>query len=403
MLTRCFAALLAILLSFTVRAQSWNIDSIGPDTRISLMTCEPGVKQYAVYGHSAIRVKSPSTHYDFVFNYGTFDFNTPNFLLQFIRGKLLYYLTVEPFYIFEQDYVEDSRAIIEQELNLSFTEKQQLFSLLIENAKPENRSYHYDFIRDNCSSRIRDILKKALGDKLQFVENKDGKSRETFRKLIDSYLKHDEWTDLGVDLLLGMPVDLKSRSWGSMFLPEYLMRSFNLAVITDDTTRALCKPPIIIRDFPRQNTKNHPLTSPQVLFWLAFCGYLIWLVRQKNARNISPVFPFIVLTITGIIGWALIFMWFGTDHATTKWNLNLLWAFPLNLPLSFFLFKKELPNWVRRYFHGYRVYLTVFLFMMALLPQQFHQAIIPLVLLQILQLSAMLPLPKLDNPAEDIS
>src|SRR5471030_2687036 len=90
--------------------------------RISLLTCSPGEEIYSTFGHSAIRVVDSSSVSDIVFNYGTFDFDDPNFYGKFIRGKLLYYLSVQNFQGpdgFEADYITDNRAIIEQVLNLS--------------------------------------------------------------------------------------------------------------------------------------------------------------------------------------------------------------------------------------------------------------------------------------------
>jgi hypothetical protein len=394
--------LLVIGLILTINClHAWpmQIDTLSTEAKVSLMTCGPGKALYASFGHSAIRIQDPAQNYDYVFNYGTFDFNTPNFALQFIRGKLLYYLTIEPYQSFEMDYIEDERWIIEQELNLTRDEAEDLLSLLLINAKPENRAYHYDFLRDNCSSRIRDMLKTLLGDRLTFRGHK-WRKLTTYRKMIDSNMLHNEWTDLGMDLLIGAPTDRRAGSWEQMFLPDYLMKAFDEAVIIDDTAARLAKPPVVIQDFPTLNTERHPLTSPQVIFWAAFILYLIWLIRRPDSHNISPIFPFITHVILGLIGWVLLFMWFGTDHSTTKWNFNLLWANPLNLPMAFYFFSKNMPDWVRRYFNLYRIALTVLIFIIPILPQQYHQAVIPLILLQVLQLSAMLPLPKLDNPAE---
>lgn len=401
MLNRIVPLLFTLLLSTAATAQPWQIDSLSEQASVSLMTCGPGKALYASFGHSAIRIKDPAQQYDYVFNYGTFNFNTPNFALKFMRGKLLYYLTVEPYYSFEMDYVEDERWVVEQKLLLSHREKEELLSLLLINAKPENRAYQYDFLKDNCSSRIRDILKSLLGERLAFKEYRRIRDNISYRELIDSYMLHDEWTDLGMDLLMGAPADKRAGTWGKMFLPDYLMKAFDEAKVIDDSVRRLAEPPVVIKDYPPHNTQRNPYTTPQVIFWLAFVLYLIWLIRRPSSHHISPIFPFITFTILGLVGWFLLFMWFGTDHTTTKWNFNLIWAFPLNFPMAFYFFSKDMPDWVRRYFNTYRIVLTVLIFVIPLLPQQYHQAVIPLILLQILQLSAMLPLPRLDNPVEE--
>src|SRR5690606_34037655 len=141
-----------------------------------------------------------------VYNYGTFDFDTPNFYVKFARGKLNYILNVTTFDRFIRTYQIEGRWVKRQILNLTETEKQALFNFLENNALPENRDYKYDFFYDNCSTRIRDVLEYILGDKLHYPEN-PADSVQTFRNLIDLYLTDLKWSDLGIDLALGAPTD----------------------------------------------------------------------------------------------------------------------------------------------------------------------------------------------------
>src|SRR5690606_31625041 len=144
-------ALLATSISF-----AQHIDT--SRTRISLLTCTPGSELYSVFGHSALRVVDSNAVTDIVYNYGTFDFNDPNFYSKFVRGKLNYYLSTEYFRDFVYGYRLEGRGITEQVLLLTAEEKLALKKFLRENLKPENRHYAYDFFLDNCTTRLRDLI-----------------------------------------------------------------------------------------------------------------------------------------------------------------------------------------------------------------------------------------------------
>ena len=127
--------------------------------RISLLTCAPGEELYSTFGHTALRVQDPSQGIDQVYNYGTFEFG-PDFYTKFIRGKLLYFLSVEEFGDFMYQYEAQSRSVQEQVLRLDCFEKQKLRSALQVNALEENKYYRYDFLFDNCTTRAGDMVAK---------------------------------------------------------------------------------------------------------------------------------------------------------------------------------------------------------------------------------------------------
>ena len=152
-----FIILLLILFS-TGKIALAQAPQLSSESTISLLTCGPGPDVYTYFGHSALRVTDPTLKLDRVYNYGTFDFNVPNFYGQFIDGKLFYMLSVVRYKGFIPDYMAENRFIKELQLNISLDDRQNLFSLLEINYLPENRHYWYDFFKDNCSSRIRDIV-----------------------------------------------------------------------------------------------------------------------------------------------------------------------------------------------------------------------------------------------------
>ena len=87
-----FATLFFWLICFTLSAQNPQSSSKSPSLQVSLITCGPGEELYSKFGHSALRIRDVSQGFDVIYNYGLFDFNAPNFYLNFVKGKLRYFL-----------------------------------------------------------------------------------------------------------------------------------------------------------------------------------------------------------------------------------------------------------------------------------------------------------------------
>ena len=121
-------------------------------------TCAPGEEIYSYFGHTAIRYEEPSKGIDWVFNYGIFNFGAPNFIFRFALGQTDYILGGMNYDRFAAEYIFDERSVWQQTLNLTPEEKQKLLALLIENSRPENRVYRYNFFYDNCATRPRDKI-----------------------------------------------------------------------------------------------------------------------------------------------------------------------------------------------------------------------------------------------------
>ena len=149
---------------FTFHFSSFAQDSCG--IRISLLTCTPGTELYSTFGHSALRVVDSDNNTDLVFNYGTFEFDS-DFYQKFVKGKLLYFVSIDTLSYFLYEYEYYKRGITEQAINISCQEKQRMVDALFENAKEENKYYRYDFNYDNCTTRLRDMLEKAAGKQLE--------------------------------------------------------------------------------------------------------------------------------------------------------------------------------------------------------------------------------------------
>lgn len=329
---------------------------------------------YATFGHSALHVSDPMTGVDKVYNYGTFNFNTPNFYVKFARGKLNYYLHVTDFKRFASTYVREGRWVYRQELRLSSKQKEKLFALLEENALPENRAYKYDFFYDNCSTRIRDILEKALGNNLKYPQIKNAPDT-TFRDLLDIYLETHPWSDLGIDLALGTPCD-KVASWREkMFLPDYLKKNIGQSqvLIEGEYKGMVVSENLVIQENPRVLHRENERIG--WIFWTAFI--LIAILSIFVSVYALKWLDILLFFTTGILGIVILLLWFATDHGATKWNFNILWALPTWLLAPYFLFRSPKANFFK--VHAMAMFALVVFWI--LIPQNLHAVTVPLILI----------------------
>lgn len=371
-----FLLIIGILLgSHTLQAQNYQI---------SLLTCDPGDELYSAFGHNAIRVLDLDTKRDLVFNYGTFDFDTPNFYLKFARGKLDYMLSVSTYEQFILHYQFLQRSVREQVLDLSPEQTLKTVEFLHENYQPENRFYRYDFFFDNCATKIRDVMEMVLGDQLNWNEAADAPEK-TFRTLIDEYVNVMPWADFGIDLALGSVIDRQTTEREKQFLPDYVEKAFEKATIVGDgPSRPLVRSSSTVLEINPPPSAGS-LFNPYFLFWVVAImgiGVTYWGYRKKRLFIGWDVALFGVL---GIVGWVIVFLWFFTDHSATAYNWNILWAFPMHLALVFGLLQKNPGIWVRKYLMFALLMADAAVVVWILGWQSFHPSILPLLLILILR------------------
>jgi hypothetical protein len=368
---------------FSVLTAAGQDLQLSPQAEISLITVSPGAELYSMYGHSAIRVLDEPAGVDYVFNYGTFDFNTPNFYVKFVRGKLLYHLSISYYEDLKNHSIRDNRSVVEQVLHLSPQEKQKVVDLLAVNYQPENRSYLYDFFFDNCATRIRDIFQKGLGRNLQF-SSAPAPDPMTFRQLVGIYQQPHPWVDLGVDLVMGLPADAQASPWQTMFLPDYLLLQFNRARVGQGAAGAQTQPFVketrqIFQAQP--STATASLQRPSVVFWTLLVLAAAFTFYQLKNRQTQHTLDLVLFGLAGLLGVVVLYLWFDSDHKAFADNLNFLWAFPLHLPFAFLLWRKSKPALVRKYFFFTAILSSLIAACWPVFPQEFHQAVFPLLLL----------------------
>ena len=351
-------------------AHAQNALTLSDSSSISLITVAPGAFVYSTFGHSSFRVKDPLQRFDRCYDYGTFDFDQPNFLLKFCQGKLLYNLDIQPYRSLEYGNLQDRRPMREQLFRLTQSQKQRLYDLLEENYKEENRYYKYDFFYDNCATRIRDILDETFFHQLRY--DTAALQPATMRQLLRPYLVDKPWTGFGIDLVLGLPADRKASAANYMFLPDYVHDMMGKARTTTGDLLVRSERKIPENAQLQREFKPTPLDRP---LWMMSLVALIGLLAMANPRT-ERVFDTLFWFILGIAGLIMTLLWFATDHSATKTNLNILWALPTHL---LYFYRNKRKEWTDIYFMGVGFLAAAVLLFWVWLPQELPVAAIPLV------------------------
>ena len=357
-----------------------NLPPISSEAEFSLITMHPGTAIYSIYGHSALRVTDPAYDTDLLFNYGTFDFDW-TFVFRFTYGLLDYKLSVSSF---PQELYRYStflnRTVIEQKLLLSEHQKRELYGLLEENWKPENRTYRYDFLFDNCSTRLRDLLQQTLQDSLSFASYAGNDA--SFRQLIDTYQDQSPVLDLGIDIALGQRMDRQATPHEEMFLPMPLLDALDAATVQWQGDQVpLVKEKQVLFEASASGAPTKTVRSfPLLLWFIAAAGIAYSFVAYKRGWD-SFWLDKSLFILSGIAGLVILFLWFVSLHTVTNLNWNLLWAWPTHLFVLFML--KKRPAWLRGYviLMGLGLLIALLSWLIPMIPQDLNPHLIPLLLL----------------------
>lgn len=365
--------LLAFIALFHTAGKAFTLSN---EAEISILTCSPGTELYSLFGHTAIRVHDPMAEYDKVFNYGTFDFSTPHFYLKYAQGLLPYNLSQGSFPLFLYAYQEEGRSVYSQTLKLDSLQRQTLFNLLLDNYRPENRSYLYNFLFDNCTTRTRDILLKSVPGT---VEWHLPDSEKNFWNLLDEYLQTSPWVQWGIHTILGQRGNREATPFQYMFLPDYLMYGLNTARVDN---QRLAEDAELLYQAPAPVIHNPWYKHPLFVFAIAVILIIFCIYKFKSLFLFNTV-SFIMFLFTGILGCLIVFLGGFTAHPITAPNWNILWANPLNLIALIFILKKHIPHFIQIYLKIYMALLTTAIPVWALAQPAVPMASISLIVLMI--------------------
>ena len=325
-----FTLILSFLLTITAFAQqpAEREDDIYSNLEVSLLTCSPGDELYSAFGHTAIRVN------DMVFNYGMFNFNTEGFYIKFVSGQTDYELGVEMMQGFERQYERRNRSVIEQKLNLTNEEKAALFNALIENTRPENKTYRYNFVFDNCATRPRVKIEECLKGAIKYDVKEEN---ESYRKLIEKYVGEDSWIKFGIDILIGAEADKTASFFDRLFLPDELMNAFATAK-RDNGERLVTETEEIVSIDNDEDDEESDGITPLAVAVIAMT--IISIASLLFPRKLKAL-DFILFLATGLLGVVITYLCFFSLHPLVGENYNLLWLNPIHLivPLTIFIKK----------------------------------------------------------------
>lgn len=352
---------------------------LSTQAEISIVTSGPGDNLYEKFGHTAIRVKDRSSNIDLLYNYGMFDFNSPNFYLNFIKGYMNYKLVKYSFHYSLRDANNDKRWVKQQVLNLNQKEKNKFFHFLEKNALPENSQYLYDPYFDNCATRSRDILQNILHKNL-IITNREIVKSESLRSLMNDKININTWGSFGINTALGSRLDKDISLEESTYLPMYLFKfAENAKIKRGATTINLVERTDNLLKFETKIAKQDTI-SPFLIFSLFLILTSFITYKDLKHKKRTKIFDFIILLLSGIMGILIVFLWFFTNHSTAPNNFNFLWVFAPNFIVAFWVLNDVLKRWVKLYVTFLIFLLIILVFVWISGIQNFTYPLIPLLL-----------------------
>jgi hypothetical protein len=328
---------LLVLLSFSIGfGQSLPLSK---DAKISVLTCGLGNETYSYFGHTAIRVSDPANNLDVVYNYGAFDFRTPNFVAKFTKGDLQYFVITHSFSEFMEEYNIEKRSVFEQELLIPQDLKQKLFDKLNATLLSEDRYYTYKFIDKNCTSMVVDIINNTLNEN---VIVKKGDTDITYRSILYPYFDGHFYEKLGTSIIFGTKVDqLGTR----IFLPFELKNSLEKVSFQNKPLAAKSKTLLFFE-------KETPAS-----WWNNIYSYLIILAFIVLAHN--KTVDKIYLLVLSLMGVFFVCVGFYSFHLELSMNYNVLLFSPLLLILIFLSIAKN-KKWTYRFAVLHLIFLVIY-------------------------------------------
>ncbi|MCW2119465.1 DUF4105 domain-containing protein [Flavobacterium sp. 7A] len=318
---------ITLLLTFLLGLESYSQNIILSErTKISILTCGTGNESYSLFGHTALRIADETTYIDVVYNYGAFDFNTPNFVSKFAKGDLDYFAITHPFNDFMADYTYEHRNVYEQELALPLDLKQKLFDNLNTALSSGESVYRYKFIDKNCTTMVIDIINTTLGEA---AISKKTTSELTYRSILYPYFDNHFYEQLGTSIIFGSKVDAIS---DHIFLPLDLMENLKLSTFRNQK---------LVQTETKTLLNYAPLVPSS--WWNNGYSYLIFLglIVILNLKIINQIYFFSM----GTIGVLFVFLGFYSGHLELANNYNVLLFNPL-LILSFCFYGATQRKWL---------------------------------------------------------
>lgn len=372
--------LFLLLFTFLCGKISSQTIALSDSSEVSILTNSPWTEEvYGLFGHASIRVNDPAKHIDYVFNYGMFSFNKPNFIYHFAKGETDYMVAPIPYADFISEYQEKGLGVTEQLIRLTATDKQKIWDALCVNSLPENREYRYNFFFDNCATRPFDIVEKNISGKIILPKEANNPS---FRELINEFLTGFEWYKFGINLVIGASADRPVTEKEKLFLPKYLHEELSKSLI--DSAGVML--PLVKSEKMLTPKVDKPaemsVFTPIVIGWLLFFMILMLSLYQWKTRKASFLFTlvdFLLFLAAGVAGLILTFLMFFSVHPCMSPNWNYVWLQPLHLVAACLFYVKKCAKVIKYYHFINFALLTIFLLAWKLIPQGLEWSFLPFV------------------------
>lgn len=355
----------------------------GADTLVYLLNIGPGPDIYELEGHAAIAVISPEG--DRAYNFGVFDFNAPNFVYRFVKGETDYMAAEMPLSWLLSEYAVAGRTVTAHLLNLSPAETDSVAAALEENVLPQNCTYRYNYIRDNCSTRPLAVIERAVGDTVTFAAIPPYLTEKpTFRNIMRYHHRNYPWYQFGIDIALGNEIDRPVTLHDHAFAPTVLNDMMSGATIAG---RPLVKESRVVYE-PLKSPVADPTPwylTPLAASWLLFALALAVTMYDLRRRRRSRAFDAVLFGLYGIAGCVVAYLVFVSVHAATSPNWLIVALNPFCLIVPLFQWAKWARCAVNWYFIINFALVCALVLLWPLTGQSANAAFLPLALADIMR------------------
>ena len=368
-------SVLVAMSQVSIYAPQSQMPEVKNDTlEVSLITKYPAAEVYELYGHEAVRVKS--SDFDLAFDYGLFDFDAPNFIYRFVKGETDYMAGCHDFPMFMAACEADGAMVVEQRLNLTQEESHRLLELLLWDVRPENRRYRYNYVKNNCATKILERIDQAVGETIDY---NDSIRFGSYRKELTHYGRNYDWYQFGVDLILGSGLDYELSRREEMFVPVELMMSASKANLKDG--RKLVSEEKVIYEGRGDMTLDATpfLVSPLFIGLLLLVVISFVTIRSLIKGRICRWTYILWYGVCGIAGCLVFFMVFVSEHEATSPNINIWWLNPLALIVPVMAWSRRMGKVIWSYMALNTLVIAIFLISLPFQNQVLNVAVYPLI------------------------
>ncbi len=357
------------------------------DTAVYFISVGPGREIYELEGHSAIGVVLPGG-LRLAYNYGVFDFNSPNFVTRFVKGETDYMTVAAPMDYFLASYAGTGRRIEAARLDMDPQAVRRLLDILNHDTDPRFRTYRYNYVLNNCATRPLRAVEIAVGDSLMLPpppHEAQSSAPTTFRNIMRHYHRNYPWYQFGIDLALGSGIDRVIDRREATFAPEELRRMLPAAHYGD---RRLVSSTVVLQEEPAEGASDGPTpwyATPLAICWAVFALAAAVSIRDLRKRRTNRLFDTFFYGILGLAGLLLSFLIFVSVHEATSSNWQFVWINPLCLTAALAVWIKKAKKVLMCYHFINFVAVVTFVLAWQWIPQSGNAAFVPLVAVDILR------------------